>query len=166
MRTPNFEIGSENFDAVKNLDSETKTRMILEIFDLGKDPEQNKKRRENFINLISRYHEQIIRSSASVDPNTNIASSELTGISSFDKSKKALHDEIMKILTTMSLSVGLSKNQRLLTEYLKRNRDEVGRLIEHYFTGQEPVKVGSKSEYLKTKEQLRFLEGKAGPEEE
>src|SRR3989338_7695427 len=127
------EIKSENFDTVKNLDPEIKMAMILDVFDLGKDEEKNKKRKAEFIKLMSKYHEQVIFARPSITPESNITSREITDIHRSDENKKKLHDQIMEILRTISLSVGLSKNQRLLAEYFVRNRSEVERLIVYYF---------------------------------
>lgn len=160
------ELKSENFYAVSTLDPETKMKMILEIFDLGEDKEQNKKRRAAFIKLMGKHNEQSIKHRPSTTPNHNITSSEITDIHSSDENKKKLHDQIIEILRNMSLSLGLNKDQRLLAEYLVRNRGEVERLIRYYFTGKDPVKVTTHSEYLKTKEHLDFLNNKTEPEEE
>ena len=158
------EFKSENFDTVKNLDPETKIKMILEVFDLGKDKEQNKKRRAEFIKLISRYHEQVIMSRPSVTPGSNITSSEMTDIHRSDENKKKLHNQIVEILRTISLSMGLSKEQRLLAEYFVQNRSEVERLIVYYFRGKDETR--SKSKYINTKQNIDSINGKTGPEEE
>ncbi len=166
MLKEKLELKSENFDAVRTLDPETKIRMILEIFDIGPDKDQNGQRKENFIKLMGKYRERVVAHGASRTPDSTITSSEITAIGSSDKYKKELHNQIMEILRTMSISLGLSKDQRLLAEYLVRNRDEVERLIIYYFTGKYPVKVTTRSEYLKTKEPLDSLSSKPGPEEE
>ena len=115
---------------------------------------------------MSKYFECGLRHRASITPDTSITSSEIDEISSSDEDKKKLHDQIMEILRTVSLSLGLKKDQRLLAEYLIRNRAEVEKLIIYYFVGKEPVKATTLSEYLKTKEQLRALGSDNGPEEE
>lgn len=146
------ELKYENFDAVRTLGPETKIKMILEIFDLGKDKEQNEKRKAEFIKLMGKYNEQSIKFWPSIIPGHNITSSEITDIHSSDENKKKLHDQIMEILRNISLSLGLNKDQRLLAEYLVRNRNEVEGLIRYYFTGKEALKLTTPSEYLKIKE--------------
>ena len=157
------EFKSENFDTVKNLDPETKMEMILGVFDLGKDEEQNKKRKVEFIKLMSRYHEQVIFSRPSITPGSNITSSEITNIHRSDENKKKLHDQIMEILRTISLSMGLSKEQRLLAEYFVRNRNEIEQLIVYYFSLKNTF---SKDNYTRTKQSIDAINGKIGPEEE
>lgn len=160
------ELKSENFDLVKNLDPQTKMGMILEVFDIGPDKDKNRQRKESFIKLMGKYYEQGIIHQASRTPDSNITSGEIDTIHSSDEDKKKLHNQIMEILRNMSLSLGISKEQRLLAEYLQRDRAEVERLIQYYFTGKDPIKATSPSEYLKIKEELDFLNGKIGPEEE
>ena len=52
-----------------------------------------------------------------------------------DESKKKIHNQIIKIIRSMSLSRGISKDQERLTEYLARNREEVEKMIGVYFLG-------------------------------
>ena len=157
------EFKSENFDTVKNLDPEIKMAMILDVFHLRKNEVKNKKRKAEFIKLMSKYHEQVIFARPSITPESNITSREITDIHRSDENKKKLHDQIMEILRTISLSVGLSKNQRLLAEYFVRNRSEVERLIVYYFQSKD---VEPKSNYLLTKQSIDAINGKIGPEEE
>ncbi len=164
MRKEKPGLKSENFDSVKNLNPETKIKMILEVFDLGKDREQNKNRKANFIKLIEKYHQEVVLHHASKTPGSNVTSSEINEISSSHKDKKYFHDQILEILRTMSLSLGLNKDQRLLAEYLARNRDEVEKLVIYYFTGKDETR--SKSVYLNTKQDIDSINDKMGPEEE
>ncbi|MDP3697541.1 MAG: hypothetical protein Q8R55_06030 [Candidatus Taylorbacteria bacterium] len=117
---------------IKTLSPQTKMRYVLDIFDLGKDKEKNKERKNNFIKLIGEYH------NASIVSKRKSLDSNITYIEHSDVNKKKIHDEIMDILTKMSLSLGLNKDQRELTDYLARNRDEVERMIGAYFLGYDP----------------------------
>lgn len=159
-------LNPENFDLVKNLDPQTKMGVILEIFDIGPDKDRNRQRKEDFIKLMRKYHEQGIIHRASRSPGSNITSSEIKNIHSSDENKKKLHDQIMETLRNMSLSLGLKKEQRLLAEYLQRDRSEVERLIQYYFSVKDPIKTTTSSEYLKTKEKIAYLNKQTGPEEE
>lgn len=125
---------------VKTLSSRTKMRILLEIFDLGKNEEENQKRKEKFMDLIREYHIAIIRAK----PSKTISQKDIT---SSDVNQKRLHNKIMEILRSISLSVGLNPNQRKLIEYLAKNREEVERMIGTYFLGHDPGDPKQYSEY-------------------
>ncbi len=145
---------SEIYD-VRTLSSESKIRNILEIFDLGKDNEKNKERKDKFMDLLKQYKH--------LSSQKNKKTREL--IYGSDSERKKIHDQIMDVLAKMSLSVGLPEDKRKLVEFLANNRDEVEIMIKSYFSINEPVTVNS-SNYLKMKEQLDTLSMKTGPEEE
>ncbi len=149
-KTPSLEIYN-----LETLSAQSKMRYILEIFDLGKDKEKNNERKEKFMDLIRQYRELATQK--------NKKTKEM--IYGSDTERKKVHDKIMDIIIKMSMSVGLSEDQRRLTEYLANNRDEVEMMIKGYFMVSAPVTVNS-SEYLKMKEQLNALGSNTGPEEE
>ena len=130
---------------VKTLSPQTKMRHTLEIFDLGKGTEEEKKvRKEKFIELIGKYHEAIIKAK----PLQTGSGLELERrVTSSDVNKKRLHQEIMGILEKMSLSAGLNPDQRKLLEYLAGNRQEVEKMIGTYFLGHDPTNPRQYSEY-------------------
>lgn len=136
----------EEVDLIKLLAPQTKMRMLLEIFDLGKDKEKNEGRKKRFIELLGKYHKQMVLARPSRTPGTNITSSEITAVHSSDESKKKLHNQIMEIIRNMSLSMGLNKEQKQLTEYLVGNRDEVEKIIGTYFLGYNPSDPREQSE--------------------
>ena len=140
---------------VKTLSAETKIKYISGIFDLGKDKVKNEERKNNFMDLVRKYK--------FLSSQKNKKTKEL--LYGQDTERKIIHDQIMDIIIKMSLSVGLSDDQRKLTEYLANNRDEVELMIGAYLLVNEPVTVKS-SEYLKMKEQLSALSNQTGPEEE
>jgi len=157
---------SEDFDVIKTLAPQTKMRMVLEIFDLGKDKKKNEERKNEFIKLMGKYHEQMVLSQSSKTPGSNITSRELTAIDSSDKNKKGLHDQIMEILRNMSLSLGLSREQRQLTEYLIRNGDEVENIIGTYFLGYDPGDPREQSELKQAMRGERYFTSPPGKENE
>lgn len=118
----------EDFDSVRTLAPQTKIRKLLEIFDLGKDKEKNSQRKQNFIELMGRYHQSGIKY-RSANPDL---------IRGSDESKKKLHNEIMEVIKSISISRGLSREQEQLAEYLARNREEVEKIIGVYFLGHNP----------------------------
>lgn len=130
------EIGRQIYGDIENLSHQTKMRMLLEIFDLGKDKEKNEERKRKFIELLGKYHKSGIRQRTE---NLGIAQGS-------DASKKKLHNEIMEVVRNISLSQGLSKDQERLTEYLARNRDEVEKMIGVYFLGYNPSDPREQSE--------------------
>jgi hypothetical protein len=136
MPKENPEIGRQIYGDVETLAPQTKMRMLLEIFDLGKDKEKNEERKRKFIELMGKYHQSGIRQRTE---NLGIAQGS-------DASKKKLHNEIMEIIRSISLSQGLSKDQERLTEYLARNREEVEKMIGTYFLGYNPSNPREHSE--------------------
>lgn len=112
---------------IKTLSLQTKMRMILEIFDFGQGTQEEKtERKRKFLELIGNYNQAIIR--------TEPSKSE-KNITYSDKNKKGLHEEIMSIIRTMSLSKDVDKKHRKLAEYLVHNRQEVERMVTSYFVG-------------------------------
>ncbi len=110
----------------KTLSPQTKMRMILEAFDSGADSEQEREeRKQKFINLIGKYNQAIIKSRPSQ------SEKELTYS---DESKKKLHNEIMSVMRSISLS-RINTTVRELAEYLVHNRQEVERMVTSYFLG-------------------------------
>lgn len=121
---------SESLD-IKTLSSQTKMRMVLEIFDFGQGTQEEKKERKSkFLELIGNYNQAIIKTKPS----------ELVKeITSSDKNKKRLHDDIMSRLRTMSLAKNVTPTYRALAEYLVHNRQEVERMVTSYFLGYDTI---------------------------
>ena len=116
---------------IKKLDPQTKMKMILEVFDLGKGTDEEKlTRKNNFMRLIGKYHEAIIKAKPE---------SRLSNITSSDTHKQNLHRQIMEILQKMSLSLGIPSDHRRLLEHLASNKDEVEKMIETYFLVYDPT---------------------------
>ena len=143
---------------IKTLSAQSKMKYLLEIFNLGKDEEKNEERKKNFIELISKYHRAYIKSTLNI---SNKKDGER-----YEEGRAKLHNEIMEIIKNMSLSLGLTQEQREVASYLSEHRDEVTQMISSYFTLINPNTVDSPSEYSKMKEQLDALSNKTGPEEE
>lgn len=111
----------------KTLSPQTKMRVILEIFDLGEGTQEQKiERKRKFLELIGNYNQAIIKARPS---------ESVKEITYSDRNKKKLHDEIMSILRTVSLSKQLDQDHRELAEYLLHNRTEVERMVTSYFLG-------------------------------
>jgi len=122
---------------IKELSPQNKMRMIWEVFDLGKGTgEERKTRKDNFLKLISKYHEAIIKAKPE---------SRISNITSSVINRKQLHNQIMDILQKMSLSLNVPPTHRKLLEFLASNRDEVERMIETYFLGYDPTKPEEQS---------------------
>ena len=122
---------------IKTLSPQTKMRMVLEIFDLGKDMDKNEKRKDDFLNLIRQYN--------SLAKQKNKKTKEL--IFGSDTERTKIHDQIMDIFIKMCLSVGLPEEQKRLVEYLANNRDEVELMIGNYFLGYNPSNPREYSDY-------------------
>lgn len=116
-------------------------RIILEIFDLGKDKDKNEERKNNFIKLLGQYHEAYVKHRGSLGGEYE------TAITHSDVNKKKLHNQIMEIIRNMSLSTGLSRDQQELTEYLVHNRGEVEKMITTYFLGHDASNPREYSDY-------------------
>ena len=155
MPTERLSTESEIFDA-SSLDATTQMKYVLGVFDLGKDKEKNEERRGIFMDLVTKYQEL----SGKKEKNTKKI------IYGSDTEREIVHNQIVDTIIKMSLSVGLSQNQRRVTEYLATDRMRVEEMIGGYFRQNKPVTIDTPSEYLKTKEQLDYLSGKTGPEEE
>ena len=110
---------------VKTLSPQTKMRMVLEIFDLGKDREKNEERKKKFMDLISAYAKLAVRK----DKNTK------KYIYGTETEREKIHNQIMEIIIKMSLSTRLSRQQRELTEYLASDRMLVETMIMSYYSG-------------------------------
>lgn len=124
---------------VKTLSPQSKMRYVLDVFDLGKDKEKNEERKRNFIELIGRYNNMYIKS------NLNISTGKEG--ERYEAGRAELHNKIMEILTNMSLSMGLTKEQMEVISYLSKNRDEVSRMISSYFANYDTSKPNQLSEY-------------------
>src|SRR3989344_2494115 len=111
---------------LKTLSPQTKMRTILEAFDSGTGSKQEREdRKQKFMNLIGKYNQAIIKAKPSQSER------ELTYS---DESKKKLHDEIMSVMRSISLSQ-IDPTIRELAEYLVHNRQEVERMVTSYFLG-------------------------------
>lgn len=157
MSTETPSLGTEILD-LKTLSYLSKMKYVLEVFDLGNDKQKNEERKKNFIELMSRYHRAYIKSK--FDISTKKSRDE------YEAGRAELHNKIMDTLTNMSLSIGLTPEQKEVVSYLTRDRNEVTKMISSYFTNTDSTTINTPSEYLKIKDQLNALSGKAGPEEE
>ena len=139
---------------LKTLSPQSRMARLLEIFDLAKTTDKNAERKEQFLKLAGDYCRSVVESR--VRSANEIADS--------DTRRAAIHNQIMKIITTMSLSVGLAPDQRKLTEYLVSNRDEVERMITSYFANYD---TANPQEHSELREALRGSNRFAGsPERE
>ena len=120
----------ENLDLkFKTLSPHTKMGMILEIFDLGQgSTEKKEERKRKFIELIGTYNQAIIKARPS---------ESLKSTTSSDEHKKEIHNQIMSVIRSISLSQGIDKEKRELAEYLVHHREEVERMVTTYFTGHD-----------------------------
>ena len=141
---------------IKTLSPQTKMRMLLEIFDLDPNAEKNEDRKKSFIELMGRHHQSGIRQ----------RSENLGVVQGSDASKKKLHNQIMDIIKSISLSQGLSKDQERLTEYLVRNRSEVEKMIGAYFLGYNPGDPKEQSELRQALRGEGYFRSSRGKEEE
>ena len=114
---------------IKSLSPQTKMRYILEIFDIGKGtPEERGNRKANFLKLLEAYNQAIIKSKP-IESHS--------GITDSDVNKKRIHNQIMEIVRSISLSKDLDPTTRELAEYLVHNRSEVERMVTSYFLGHD-----------------------------
>ncbi|HZZ99732.1 MAG TPA: hypothetical protein VFK07_03425 [Candidatus Paceibacterota bacterium] len=121
---------------VKTLSAQTKMRILLEVFDLGKDKEQNEKRKEHFLDLVRRYNEAVRSGKAQVDAGFEPNRKQLADAKSSNQHRANIHNEIMDIITKISLAHGaISPAQRDLTTYLAGDRKRVQEMIKSYFGG-------------------------------
>lgn len=112
---------------IKTLSPQTKMRLVLEAFNYGKGTSDDKeKRRQAFIDLIGTYNQAIIKSRP-VESGSTIVESDIN--------KKRIHDKIMDVIRSMSLSRELKPSIRDLAEYLIHDRKEVERMVTSYFLG-------------------------------
>jgi len=151
-------LDSQESNDLRRLDPQFQIKIILEVFDLPKDKEKNEKRKQEFIGLMRSYNLAYIKS------RNDLSSGKKRD--QYEAGRAELHNKIMEILTNMSLSLGLSKEQREVISYLSENRDEVTKMISSYFSGISSTTINTPSEYAKIKDQLDALSGKTGPEEE
>lgn len=109
-----------------------KMKMLLKIFDLGNNPEQNKERRRKFLDLVGAYHQSAISSKAI---NLDLQKEDLeSSITPSDTHKKKLHDKIMAILFNASMS---------------RNRNAVEQMIVAYFSSSKSARPTTPSEVFR-----------------
>ena len=158
MPKEKFTLGNQEILDVKTLSNQSKMRYILEVFNLGKDKEKNEERKKKFIELIGKYYKAYIKSRHDFSHKNN---REI-----YETGRADLHNEIMEIITNMSLSMGLTPEQRQVASYLSENRDEVTRMISACFSDTSSTTITTKSQYLKMKDQLEAYSTKEGPEKE
>ena len=156
MPKENLESGRQIYGDIETLSHQTRMRMLLEIFDLGPDAEKNEERKRNFIELMGRYHQSGIRQ----------RSENLGVVQGSDVSKKKIHNQIMEIVRSISLSQGLSKDQERLTEYLTRNREEVEKMIGTYFLGHNPSDPQEQSQLKQAMRGEGYFRSSLGKEDE
>lgn len=125
MRKEKF-IRSETVDP-KTMTSASKMEYLLRVFDLAKDGEKAKERKEKFLDLLEQYRASKVEARVK----------SLNQISDSDAYTAKLHNQIMEILANMSLSRGLTENQRKVVEYLTADRKRVTRMVDDYFSGYE-----------------------------
>ncbi len=143
---------------VKTLSPQTKMRIILEVFDLGKEKIENGERRKKFIELVSRYYRAYIKSGFDV--------TDKTQREKYEEGRANLHNKIMDVITKMSLSLGLSQEQREVASYLSENRDEVTRMISAYFMNWDPASPKEYSDYQMAHEGMGNFRSVPGKEDD
>ena len=119
---------------VKTLSAQSKVRVLLEIFDLAKD-DKVKDRKEQFMDLVRQYFEAstVARIEIQVGRDLNYMNRKKSEADSSGKRKAELHNQIMDVITKMSLSQGLTKSQRELATYLAGDRKNVENMIRGYY---------------------------------
>lgn len=124
-----------------------KMKMLLKIFDLGNNPEQNKERRRKFLDLVGAYHQSAISSKAI---NLDLQKEDLeSSITPSDTHKKKLHDKIMALLLNASMSRNLPPDQKSLLDHLSRNRNAVEQMIVAYFSSSKSARPTTPSEVFR-----------------
>ncbi|OGM95975.1 MAG: hypothetical protein A3B86_01820 [Candidatus Yanofskybacteria bacterium RIFCSPHIGHO2_02_FULL_38_22b] len=144
---------------VKTLSAQSKIRYILEIFDAGKGTtEERDKRKEKFLDLLRTYYGRAVSAKAkrqmdfSPEYRSRKQKNKIKEEQTSDEDKARIHNQIMEILTNLSTSQGLTQGQMKVVDYLVRNREEVAKMIEDYFSG---FNSSSLQEYSPLKQALR-----------
>ena len=130
--------------------------MILEAFHSGAGSKQEREdRKQKFMNLIGKYNQAIVKSRPSQ------SEKELTYS---DESKKKLHDEIMSVMRSISLSQ-IDPTIRELAEYLVHNRQETERMVTSYFLGYDTAPNPKNYSPVKQAEESPLYFSKPGEED-
>jgi hypothetical protein len=133
---------------VELLSPQTKMRYVLEVFDLGSEPDKNEERRRKFIDLIGAYHTTLMRS-RTLENNKNISES--------DANRGQIHNQIMAIFRDISMARNIGENRRKFFEYLSKNRKEVEKMIRAYFSPNKGASNESMSEYQMIQENPMYF---------
>lgn len=123
-----------------------KMTMLLRVFNLGSNPEQNQQRRRRFLDLIGKYHHSLISSRVSQAETGEDLTKQIIAS---DKHRKELHDQIMSTFLNASLSRGISQEQKILLDHLARNREAVKEMIGAYFSPTESVSPTTPSQVFR-----------------
>lgn len=122
---------------IETLSAQTKMRMLLEIFDLAKDKDKDKidERKNKFLDLVRQYHESSIvrKIEMQAEVDTNFLKRKKQKADTSNRRKAEIHNQIMDIITKMSLSQGLTKSQRELVSYLADDRSRIEIMIHNYY---------------------------------
>lgn len=123
-----------------------KMAILLRIFDLGSNLEQNDQRRKKFLDLAGAYHRSLISSKIS-----RVGSEEepTKTITNSDQYRKEMHDKIMSVLLNASLSRNIPPDQKVLLDYLARNRRAVEEIITVYFSPSESSRPTTPSQVFR-----------------
>ncbi len=111
---PKEKLPSENkLSDIETLSSHTKVRYLLEAFDCGKgSAEEIQKRKDRFMELMRSYFSLVINSKAKSE----------NMISASEEHRAKIHNQIMEVVQNISLSMGISENQRKVADFLAKDR--------------------------------------------
>ena len=147
-------------EKIKLMTFDERIRLLFTAFDLGKDKDENKKRKQNFIDLMGRYNNSLIKSEKQ-------ESGLVKGIIVAQNDRHKIHQETMLAIRSASIAIENHATNPLLHAlfaFLSKDQKEVERLIVYYFSGKD---FGiSNSEYLNMKRGIDSINNNLGLEEE
>mgnify|MGYP001590263879 CR=1 FL=1 len=151
-------------EKIKQMNLDDRIRLLFSSFELGKKNEESqKKRKKDFIALMGKYHDSLVRSKNQEDIQDDILVKDIIVA---EAGRKKAHEEMMLTIRKTAATLEANGHYPLLTSlfnFLGKDQREVERLIVYYFSGKD---VASKSNYLNTKRSIDAINNKPGPEEE